>query len=278
MADGPADIAANDDVVVVAGGEHIAVLDADDGQQRWTASVVDAGQEPRLRPSRGGPGGRRRATPSCSCRHAGELTGRRSTRPGECGFSRLRRAGYRSRIGWAPWSSGGRLRLTIVPCTRSRFRRRRHRPTSRLVAWVRGRLAPTGEDLEERAGWRVKTRWILGAWAVLSAFSALGTALTPALLAFPMLLVAFTPAAAVPDPGRDRGQPGALLRRRRPPDARRRPDPHRPRPPLRRALRARPGAAHHAPPRAGRGGVAPDEQGARRRRGLQAADLAGAHR
>ena len=41
--------------------------------------------------------------------------------------------------------------------------------------------------------WRVKTRWILGAWAGLSAFSALGTALTPTLLAFPMLLVAFTP-------------------------------------------------------------------------------------
>ncbi len=67
------------------------------------------------------------------------------------------------------------------------------RATSRLVTWVRGRLAPTGEDLAERAGWRVKTRWILGAWAALSAFSALGTALTPALLAFPMLLVAFTP-------------------------------------------------------------------------------------
>ena len=41
--------------------------------------------------------------------------------------------------------------------------------------------------------WKVKTRWILGGWAVLSAVSALGTALTPALLAFPMVLVAFTP-------------------------------------------------------------------------------------
>jgi hypothetical protein len=59
--------------------------------------------------------------------------------------------------------------------------------------WVRGRLAPTGEDLEERSSWKVKTRWILGAWALLSAVSAVGTALTPALLAFPMILVAFTP-------------------------------------------------------------------------------------
>jgi hypothetical protein len=64
---------------------------------------------------------------------------------------------------------------------------------ARLIGWVRGRLAPTGEDLEERAGWRVKTRWILGAWALLSAVSGVGTALTPALLAFPMALVAFTP-------------------------------------------------------------------------------------
>ena len=63
----------------------------------------------------------------------------------------------------------------------------------RLRGWVRGRLAPTGEDLEERSNWRIKTRWILGAWALLSAVSALGTALTPALLAFPMILVAFTP-------------------------------------------------------------------------------------
>ena len=65
--------------------------------------------------------------------------------------------------------------------------------TTRVRRWVRARLAPTGEDLEERAGWRVKTRWILGAWAVFSAVSALGTALTPTLLAFPMVLVAFTP-------------------------------------------------------------------------------------
>jgi hypothetical protein len=62
-----------------------------------------------------------------------------------------------------------------------------------LATTIRARLAPTGEDLEERASWRIKTRWILGAWAVLSAISALGTALTPALLAFPMVLVAFTP-------------------------------------------------------------------------------------
>jgi hypothetical protein len=66
-------------------------------------------------------------------------------------------------------------------------------PASRVLRWVRSRLAPTGEDLAERANWKVKTRWILGAWALLSAVSALGTALTPALLAFPMVLVAFTP-------------------------------------------------------------------------------------
>ena len=72
---------------------------------------------------------------------------------------------------------------TTAPCT----------PVARIGRWVRARLAPTGEDLEERSNWRVKTRWILGAWAVLSAVSALGTALTPTLLAFPMILVAFTP-------------------------------------------------------------------------------------
>ena len=62
-----------------------------------------------------------------------------------------------------------------------------------LATTIRARLAPTGDDLEERASWKIKTRWILGAWAVMSAISALGTALTPALLAFPMVLVAFTP-------------------------------------------------------------------------------------
>jgi hypothetical protein len=66
-------------------------------------------------------------------------------------------------------------------------------PALRLGGWLRGRLAPTGDDLEERSNWKIKTRWILGAWALLSAVSALGTALTPALLAFPMVLVAFTP-------------------------------------------------------------------------------------
>jgi hypothetical protein len=65
--------------------------------------------------------------------------------------------------------------------------------TTRVVRWVRSRLAPTGEDLEERSSWKIKTRWILGAWALLSAVSALGTVLTPTLLAFPMVLVAFTP-------------------------------------------------------------------------------------
>ena len=44
VADGQADIAANDDVVVVAGGVEVAALDADDGEQRWTASVVELGK------------------------------------------------------------------------------------------------------------------------------------------------------------------------------------------------------------------------------------------
>ena len=65
--------------------------------------------------------------------------------------------------------------------------------TVRVARALRSRLAPTGEELAERANWRIKTRWILGAWALLSAVSALGTALTPVLLAFPMLLIAFTP-------------------------------------------------------------------------------------
>ena len=64
---------------------------------------------------------------------------------------------------------------------------------SRVAHWVRGRLAPTGEELEERANWKIKTRWILGAWAATSAISLLGTALTPALIAFPLVLIALTP-------------------------------------------------------------------------------------
>ena len=63
----------------------------------------------------------------------------------------------------------------------------------RVARWVRGRLAPTGDDLEERANWKIKTRWILGAWAAFSAVSMLGTALTPALLAVPMVLIALCP-------------------------------------------------------------------------------------
>jgi hypothetical protein len=63
----------------------------------------------------------------------------------------------------------------------------------RVARWVRGRLAPTGEDLEERANWKIKTRWILGAWAAFSAISMVGTVLTPALLAVPMVLIALCP-------------------------------------------------------------------------------------
>jgi hypothetical protein len=67
---------------------------------------------------------------------------------------------------------------------------------ARVVRWVRGRLAPTAEDLEERADWKIKTRWILGAWAAMSAISLAGTALTPVLWAFPLVLVALTPRLA----------------------------------------------------------------------------------
>jgi outer membrane protein assembly factor BamB len=41
---GTAAIGANDDVVVVAGGERVGVLDADDGALRWTESVVTLGK------------------------------------------------------------------------------------------------------------------------------------------------------------------------------------------------------------------------------------------
>ena len=64
----PADIAANDDAVVVAGGERIAALDADDGACAGPQSVVALGK------SRGYalPGAVQQvvghATPSCSCR------------------------------------------------------------------------------------------------------------------------------------------------------------------------------------------------------------------
>ena len=210
----------------------------------------DTRQEPRLRPPGGGPAGRWSPTPSCSCRPRLTADGRRSTRPGEAGFP-YRRAGYDRRIGWSAWSS----RRPSAAHDRHMSHAHDHASDddhgasasgTRWSRWVRGRLAPTGEDLEERASWRVKTRWILGAWAVLSAVSALGTALTPALLAFPMVLVAFTPRLPFLFLAATVGQPGAVLRRRRPPDARRRSDPHRPRPPLRRALRPPAGAAADA--------------------------------
>ena len=68
-------------------------------------------------------------------------------------------------------------------------------PIARLSGagrWVRARLAPTGEDLEERAGWKIKTRSMLGGSAALSAVSMLGTAVTPTLLTLPLVLIAFT--------------------------------------------------------------------------------------
>jgi hypothetical protein len=70
------------------------------------------------------------------------------------------------------------------------------RPTQRVARaahWVRGRLSPTDDDLEERLDWKIKTRWILAAWATLSSISAVGTVMTPMLRAFPLLLIALTP-------------------------------------------------------------------------------------
>jgi hypothetical protein len=67
---------------------------------------------------------------------------------------------------------------------------------TRIVGVVRSRLAPSADGLEERAGWRIKTRWIIGAWAAVSAVSAVSavdTAPTPVLLAIPMVLILFTP-------------------------------------------------------------------------------------
>ncbi len=37
-------LAASDEVVVVAGGERIGVLEADDGRLRWTQSVAELGK------------------------------------------------------------------------------------------------------------------------------------------------------------------------------------------------------------------------------------------
>ena len=55
-------IAADDDTVVVAGGERIGALDADDGALRWTQNVVSLGKSRELRAAWGDPRGRHLAT------------------------------------------------------------------------------------------------------------------------------------------------------------------------------------------------------------------------
>jgi hypothetical protein len=63
----------------------------------------------------------------------------------------------------------------------------------RFVTSVRSRLAPTAEGLADLPGTKIKTRWLLAGWAALSAVSAVGTAITPALIPFPLVMMALTP-------------------------------------------------------------------------------------
>src|SRR5262245_32041163 len=82
------------------------------------------------------------------------------------------------------------VRTVVAPATRLNV------PPSvrRFVSAVRSRLAPTAEGLADVPGTKIKTRWLLAGWAALSAVSAVGTAITPALLVpFPVLLMALTP-------------------------------------------------------------------------------------
>ena len=58
-------IDANGAAVVVAGGEQIAALDADDGHLRWTQSVVALGKSRGYALPGSRPAGHRHATPSC---------------------------------------------------------------------------------------------------------------------------------------------------------------------------------------------------------------------
>jgi hypothetical protein len=132
--------------------------------------------------------------------------------------------------------------------------------------------------LRSGRNWKVKTRWILGAWAVTSAISVVGIVLTPALIAFPIVLIALTPrlpflfmAAAttnlllffgvvVPRMLVDDPIHVALGRR------------------YGARAGAAEGAAADGPPRRGRDRAAPDEPGDRGGRDLQDADLSDRHR
>ena len=67
----------------------------------------------------------------------------------------------------------------------------------RVATAIRARLAPTAEGLVDVPKTRIKTRWLLGAWAALSAVSAFGTAITPALVPFPLVMMAFNQLAGV---------------------------------------------------------------------------------
>jgi hypothetical protein len=63
----------------------------------------------------------------------------------------------------------------------------------RFARSIRSRLAPSADGLDDRPGTRIKTRWLLAGWAALSAVSMVGTAITPALVPFPLMMVALTP-------------------------------------------------------------------------------------
>jgi len=63
----------------------------------------------------------------------------------------------------------------------------------RFLTAVRSRLAPTADGLADVPGTKIKTRWLLAGWAALSAVSAVGTAITPALIHLPLIMMALTP-------------------------------------------------------------------------------------
>lgn len=63
----------------------------------------------------------------------------------------------------------------------------------RLAMAIRLRLAPSAEGLADVPGTKIKTRWLMAGWVALSAVSAVGTAITPALIPFPLIMMALTP-------------------------------------------------------------------------------------
>jgi hypothetical protein len=85
----------------------------------------------------------------------------------------------------------GRAMTTSAAIT-EQTRSRNQRIVS-IASAIRFRLAPSSEGLADQPGTKIKTRWLLAGWAALSAVSAVGTAITPALIPFPLLMLALTP-------------------------------------------------------------------------------------